>query len=259
MRSLLIFPISLMICAPAFANDWEKFYTALAKVGEYPESSIPPEVVPSSGNLEVDVDAMWRKGFAPIGYSNFSSGNAKTKDAIKLAKKLKARHVILATNLSSSTSASIPLTMPSSTTSHTSGTASAYGSGGYASGSYSGTTTTYGSQTTYFPITVNRYDKFAAYFAEVPRKGIGIKWRDLDATEMARLETRRGTVVQSVRDGSPSYHADILPGDIILRVNGEPFDPEKWWPAVAEGKMLLSVDRSGKSREIEVTVPEEWR
>ena len=203
MRTMLLFAAALAASAPASANNWEKFYTPIAQEGDYPESSTPPEQIQSSGNLEADLEAMFRKGFAPIGYSHFNSPNVKTKDALRLAKKLKAKHLIIITDLTSSSTVNVPLTTPSSSTAYTSGTASAYGSGGYASGTYSGTTTTYGTSTSWIPVAVNRFDKFAAYFAEVPKEGLGVQSRNLDDSEVARLETRRALAVQYVRDGSP--------------------------------------------------------
>jgi hypothetical protein len=249
----------VLVSTPLAANDWEKFYTPLIPQGEYEPSLAEPVIVQSSGNWDSDFDAMWRKGFTAIGYSNFNSSNAKTKDALKLAKKLKAHHVIVATALVSSNSTSIPITTPTSNTAYSSGTASAYGAGGSVTGSYSGTTTTYGSSTTYIPITVNRFDKAAVYFTVVPKKGVGIQWRDLSDAETARLETRRARAILSVRDGSPGYNADLLPGDIILKLNGQVFDEASWWPAVANGSMTLSIDRNGRPREITVSIPPEWR
>ena len=246
------------IASNAHANDWEKFYRPLMAVTPAPLSQ-PPEVVPSSGNADADVERMWRNGFAPIGFSSFNSNNAKTGDAMRFAKKISARYVVLATRLASSTSSAIPMTTPTTTTSVTNGSVSAQGTGGYASGTYNGTTTTYGSQTSYIPITINRFDKLAVYFAEAPKAGLGVMGRDLTPQEIATLETRRALPVRFVRDGSPAYVSDLLPGDIIIRVDGKPFDKATLDESIEGRKPFpVTIYRGGNLRVLTITIPADW-
>jgi len=134
------------------------------------------------------------------------------------------------------------------------------GTGGYASGTFNGTSTTFGSQTTMLPFTINTFSKFAVYFAEVPRKGAGLFVRPVNNEEMLALETRHALVVRWVRDGSPGYTADIFPGDIILSVNGRPADSAVWQEEQAKSPELqLELLRIGSKREIAVVIPPEWR
>lgn len=251
--------ILLAASSAAQANDWEKFFTPI-NVSQSTPSEVAPEIIPSTGDFDRDVGGMWRRGFTPIGYTSFTSGNDKTKDAQRFAKKLQARYVIVRTDLESSRSASIPITTPTTQTSFTQGTANAYGSGGHAFGTYSGTTTTYGSQTNFFPVVINRFSKLAVYFREVPKTGLGILHRELTPQEIAALETRRAIPVQFVRDGSPAYQADILPGDIITHFNGQPADAIVL-DAALRGTQPIRVRlmRNGSPRELEVVVPPEWR
>lgn len=210
------------------ANDWEKFFTPIpAAVAPIP-SSIAPQVVASTGTFEGDIETMWKKGFVSLGYSHFNSPNSKTKDAERLAKKLKAKFLVVGTDLVSSSTASVPLTLPNTTTSSTNGRVSVIGSSGVTSGTYSGTTTNYGTTTTDIPMTVNRFDKFAMYFAEMLKFGTGIFGRELSAEEVAKYETQRAFAIRFVRDGSPAYLADLLPGGIVTHVNGNPADDSNW-------------------------------
>lgn len=258
MRKILIAALALG-AQPAWANDWEKFFTAVPQEGTI-DATVAPEVLPSTGDIDKDVEGMFRRGYVAVGYTSFNASNDKTRDGERLAAKLHARYMIVGTKLTSSQSAVMPLTLPNTTTSYTSGTASAYGSGGYAQGTYSGTTTTYGTQTTFIPYRINRFDKTAIYFKEIPRKGVGLKIRDLTNQEMAALGTRHAVFVQFVRDGSPAYNADIFPGDIILQVNGAPFDPSHWRQAVNGAQpMHVKVVRNGAPKDIDVTVPPEWQ
>lgn len=250
--------LSLSVTQSAAANDWEKFFTPLKSTTSLP-STAEPEIIPSTGDFDQDIGGMWRRGFAPIGYTSFSTGNDKTKDAQRFAKKLQARYVIVRTNLASSSTASMPITTPTTQTSYTNGTANAYGSGGYASGTYSGTTTTYGSQTSYIPIQINRFNKLAVYFQEVPKTGLGIYYRELTAHEIASLESRRAIPVQFVRDGSPAYLADILPGDIVTHLNGQPADSQAVDTAVRGPQPIrVRLIRNGTPRELAITVPADW-
>ena len=260
MRAICGILTLLTFALPAQANDWEKFYTPLGTTEQLIPSNVPPETVPSMGDLDRDVDAMWRRGYTLIGYSYFNTGNSKTQDASRFAAKLKARYLIVGTQLISSHTSSIPFTSPTTNTTYNNGTVNAYGSGGSAHGTYSGTSTTTGSQTTYIPITVNRFNKLAAYFMEVPKYGAGIIPRELTPEETQLVETRRAFAVRFVRDRSPAYNADLLPGDIIMTVNDQPADEANWQVAIRSGIPLkLKLIRHGQIKSLELTIPEDWR
>lgn len=257
---LLITTVALIAATGAYANDWQKFYTPVQSALFLAAATVPPEVVPTAGDIESDVRQMWRRGFGAVGYSSFNSPNSKVSDAVKWAGKLKARYVVVATQLSSSTTASIPITVPTSTTSVTNGQATAYGSGGYASGNYSGTTTTYGSQTSYIPFTVNRFNKMAVYFAAVEQKGSGALVRELNQQEVTQYETQRGFVIRAIRDGSPAYASNLLPGDVVLHVNGQPADMTNWQAAIrSKEPITIQLIRNGQDRELLLNIPTDWR
>lgn len=260
MRTVIAFAILLASAGQAHASDWEKFYTAATGVRGAIDATTDPEQLPSQGSVDADMNAMWRKGFAAIGITYFNASNSKTKDGLKLAKKLKARYMVVSVQYTGTNTASIPITIPTTNTTYSSGTASAYGSGGYASGNYSGTSTTYGSATTNVPFNVNRYDKLGIFFKEMPKRGIGIMFRELTPEEVARLETRRAIVVGYIRDNSPAFMADMLPGDIITSVNGEPADEETWRRAmIGTAVAKISFVRKGATRELTIPIPPEWR
>jgi len=250
----------LVIGSTSRANAWEDAFQRWPGSETLIPSTVDPEVMPMSADPEQDMERMWRMGYAPYGYSAFESGNGKTSDAVKFARKLKARYVFINAAVTSSQTSSIPIRTPNSTTSITTGTANVMGSGGMATGNYSGTTTTYGTQTTYIPVTVERFGKIAAYFGEVPKYGAGIMPRELTQEEVSRLETRRAFAVRFVRDGSPAYYADILPGDLITQVNGQPYDISAWREATKSDRPFsIHIIRNGQPRDITLTIPVEWR
>lgn len=263
MRSVFIAAIgaaAIFSSNPAHANAWEKNYRQLPIAPLGTPWTGEPERISPTGDADADMEAMWRKGFAAIGFTSFKSNNSKTTDAIRLGKKLKARYVMIMTGLVSSRTGAIPWTTPTTQTTFTNGSATVYGNGGTATAQYSGTSTTTGSQTTMIPFTINTYDKIAVYYQEMPRTGTGIYPRDLSNDEMRALGTRKGFVVQFVRDGSPAYQADLFPGDIVTHLNGKPFDYSDLVPALAgDAPLKLSVMRNGQMKQIEMIVPPEWR
>lgn len=79
---------------------------------------------------------------------------------------------------------------------------------------------TYGSKTTYIPMTVNRYDYGAVYL--IKQKFIlGVHWRPLESQERQLLQSNSGLYVDAVANGTPAFDSDILPGDIIESLNGQ--------------------------------------
>ena len=116
----------------------------------------------------------------------------------------------------------MPITTPTTSTTYNSRTVSAYGSGGYANGMYSGTSTTYDTQTTYIPYSVDRYEQAALFFKPLARIGLGVKLGLLSDADKQRLQSNKGMLVEAVRKGSPAFAADILPGDIVISIGGKP-------------------------------------
>ena len=96
---------------------------------------------------------MFENGYALIGYSDFYGRKIDDSQAIEQGKKVKASIVIVYSKFKDTISGATPLILPDTKTSTTNVTASAFGSGGYATGYGSGTTTTYGTQTMYMPYT----------------------------------------------------------------------------------------------------------
>jgi C-terminal processing protease CtpA/Prc len=163
---------------------------------------------------------MWSRGFRPIGFASFNGPAAGPAAALAAAKKVGAQYVVVARQFTNTVSGAIPLTTPTATTSYSQGTANIYGSGGSAYGTYNGTTTTYGSQTTYIPYSVAHYDQMAVFFAPMPRHGLGVMMANVPDTMAQQLGSAKGALVNAVRRDSPAFRADILPGDVIISVNG---------------------------------------
>ncbi|MCK9388228.1 MAG: PDZ domain-containing protein [Sulfuritalea sp.] len=211
------------------ASGYKQFYRpaqgaspeliASLRVAPPPASPVVERATPSDGKAILDAYA--KRGYVMIGNSMFNSGRPESEtSAILQAKDVGADLVlILDPRYTGSVTSSIPITTPTSSTSYSTGTATAYGPGGPVTAYGSGTTTTYGSTTNYVPITINRSDYGAVYFVK-QRFGLGAFGRDLTDNERQELQTNKGAVVRLVVDGTPAFNADILVGDIITSIDG---------------------------------------
>ncbi|HVC28129.1 MAG TPA: hypothetical protein VNF48_01115 [Gammaproteobacteria bacterium] len=238
MKSLIQLVVLLTIVLGGCANPYVKFYQS--NLGGRPASTLPsympcdgPPIIYSSSNAKADVLELERQGYNPIGYSSFE-GAAKyiTKDNILAeANALGACKVLAVSQYSRTVSGAMPLTVPNNSTSYSSGTATAYGSGGYATAYGSGTTTTYGTQTVMMPYSVERFNAGAIYF---------FKYASITGTislpvppEISKIIGHNGGLLVKVvvRDG-PAYKADIMEGDVLWSFGGKEVDEQNIMPVL---------------------------
>jgi len=104
--------------------------------------------------------------------------------------------------------------------------ANAWGSGGYAygNGNYNGTatTTTPGTYSTQaMPVTVHTYQYQAAFFRKHKPLLFGVLGRPTTEDIRKKLEINTGLIAELIETGSPAFHANILEGDVLLKMNGE--------------------------------------
>lgn len=244
-------------------SGWKQFYieieppeaVASTRVSPPPES---PEVV-LSDNMEDSLRQFIRKGLLPVGYSTFTSGGSETRlGAAAQGRAVGADSVLVARpRYLSSNTTSVPITLPTTSTSQTTSNRSASGSGGTATVQGNSTTTTYGSTTRYVPITVNRFEYSAIYF--VKRKlTFGAVYRETTDEERRQIGSNRGVVVTGVVDGGAAYAADILPEDLIVDVDSLPVAGVAGMSALLEvnkGKVVtMSLLRRGGDKLITKTV-----
>jgi len=225
------------------ANGYQEYYkpTTGATAERIRETRLaPPPVLPvveraAKGDPAL-VNAYLKRGYVPIGHSAFSSGRSVSENnAIEQAKAVGADLVLVFDpKFVSSTTTNIPITTPTATTSYTTGTATVYGARGATTAIGNATTTTYGSTTNYVPITVNRSDYGAIYFVK-QRFILGVFTRDLSDDERLALQSNKGVVISTVVDGSPAFEADLLVGDIITSIDGQPVSTVASFNTVSRG------------------------
>ena len=214
-------------CAATNTNGYREFY--MPKPGVTPETIAATRAAPPTGSPRVarvghyDESVYARQGYELIGYSSFSIGyNQSEKDAIDQAIKVGADLVVILSPEYQGVrdNKNLAVTTPTETTAHTSSTATAYGSRWPVNG-------------------LRRFDDDDLRHQNGVRANDGrplpIQCRllcqealpsrstiqDLTDSERQQMQTNRGAYVVSVVDGSPAYEIDILPGDVIVAMNGQ--------------------------------------
>jgi hypothetical protein len=212
------------------ASGYSQFYRPVDRAST--EQLAQRRAAPAPKDPGVDclnqlTDEVWtayaRQGYVAIGQSAFNSGRAEpVSDAVAQARKVGADLVIVIDpRYTGSTTTSIPITVPTAATSYTTANATAYGSGGTVNAYGNSTTTTYGTQTTYVPMTVHRSDYGAVYLVKL-KYGFGAQWNDLTDVQRQKLKSNHGAVLTLIVNDTPAFRADFLPGDIVVAVNDVP-------------------------------------
>lgn len=222
MKMLIL--ITSMFFLTACANPYSKFYQGTRDARTL-TAYVPTEtevLIYSTNDFDKDTDNLARKGYLPIGQSSFQAGsNSVSESQIReQATKIGAHVVLIASRYSHSVSGAIPLTLPNTTTSYTSGSATAYGNGGMISAYGRSTTTTYGTQTKLIPYSVDRSEFGARYFAKAQSR-LGIIFEPINNEIRKRIQSNAGVSVRLVVEGSSAFDADVLPGDIIITVGND--------------------------------------
>jgi hypothetical protein len=252
--------LAIAVLLAGCANGYEKFYQPVPppSMGFAPFTG-DPQLTYASAPLRETVLQMFRAGYGLTGVSDFTGPAQNPAGAVAQAKKVGAAVIVISQRYQNTVSGAIPITTPTSTTSYTSGTANIYGTAGMASGNYSGTTTTYGSQTNYIPYSIDRYEQAALYFAPIPRRGPGIIVYQLTDTQRQQLGTNQALQIGGVRDGSPAFLADVLPGDYLFSIDGVPtYDARSLGQVFAQAAghgAKLELMRSGQRMTKVINVP----
>jgi len=243
----------------ACASGYQQFYKPYVDAKALPDVQLlAPDEEPKiygSNDLQRDVKIAKSKGFRPIGASSFNGEMESEAAVVQQAKRVGALFVLVNSKYTETRTITTPLFVPNNQTTYTSG--SVYGA--YGSANYSGSSTTYGS--TIVPMTTNqqRYDQTAVYFVKSTRKPrFGVSPIDLPDELRVKLERNTGAVIDIVFEGSPAFLANVLPGDVLIEVNGTSVINAKHagelMQSVAPGvdKCTFKVHRNGVERIIEL-------
>jgi len=224
-RVLLVFGV---IFLTGCQSGYEKFYNdESAYILDFLEPfdpSLPAQIYQSSGDFGADELHMFENGYVRIGSASFNGRLENESALLEQAAAVGAQAVVVSQEFSDRITSSIPITTTSPVTTYSSGSVSSYGYGGSSYGTYSGTSTTYVPKTTYVQIAVDRYDQSALFFAERKPSCLGFLVGDISTTERQKIGTNAGVKIAVVRKGAPVYVADVVPGDILLEIDGKRID-----------------------------------
>ncbi|WP_267222554.1 PDZ domain-containing protein [Dyella silvae] len=264
MKWLLV--IAAALCMAGCTNGYEKFYrpnpaASSAVVAAHRASPPPAQPILDHTGLVGDalVKAYGAQGYVVLGYSSFNAGGSQSDaGALAQGRAVGADLVVIANPAYTGTqSAVIPVVTPTSSTSYSSGTATAYGTGGSATAFDNSTTTTYGTQTNYIPMHVDRYDFLAVYLVKFKVR-LGAQVVDLSPEQRQELQSNHGVAVVGVVNGSPAFDADILVGDLIITMDGRPIGGSADYAALLDQKagrrVALTINRHGSIFAKEVTL-----
>jgi membrane-associated protease RseP (regulator of RpoE activity) len=232
------------------ANGYAKFYTpnasitaddiAARRLAPAPDD---PELV-HGDDPKVDVPAAQADGYLIVGASSFHGPQASDANAVAQAKVVGADRVLVFGKYMGTSQSVVPITTPTTQTSFTTGSANVFGSGGMATAFGSATTTSYGTQTNYIPVSIDRYDYLAVYLVKV-RYLLGANFRNLTNEEAQAAGTVNGVTIVNVVHGSPAADVGLLPGDSIIIADGK---------AVIDGKQLNEFLMGRQGRSISFTI-----
>ena len=253
----------LMLGLAACANPFVQFYQDRTDGTDLTKSSVV--VLPTGepkmfrgADQEADYQRMLEDGYNLVGFSSFNGADVNVDDALTQAKAVHAEIVLIYSKHTGTRSGMLPLTLPDIQTSTTMLSGSTYGSSGYGSFSGSANTTTYGTQTTYIPYSVNRHDYFASYWIKMKPPLFGIHARDLTPELRQKIGSNKGVYVFAVIRNSPAWSADILKDDIIAKISSaEIIDKPTFHKTIRENagkKVTVEILRNGQRIVKEVTL-----
>jgi hypothetical protein len=250
-----------VLCTGCATNGYKQFYQELPRAKDVLGNRVAPAPaepkVERLGGQYSDYEQRFaRAGYIVIGHSSFNGAEESDRNAIAQGRAVAADIVvILSPKFTETRTASIPITTPTTQTSYTNANATAYGGGQTVNAYGNSTTTTYGTQTNYIPVTTHRYDQTAVYL--VKRKfSFGAYFDALTDSERAQLGSNKGVRIMGVVDSSPAFDADLLVDDIVLAINGRGVaGPEAMNDLIDEFKgqrIELSLLRGGQPKTLQV-------
>lgn len=226
---------SLCGCA---SNPFKQFYSD--KTANVAPAVLSKRLMPYSGATQVfttpdhqrDGQVLMQRGYLVIGESAFEGAVSVTEAQIKDQAKIVGADIVLwSSSYQGASQAAVPFVQyqpGANSTTYSSGTvnANAYGTGGSAHGTatYSGysTTTSPGTfSTTIVPITVHRYAHGATFWRKARPPVFGVFPESLPEDMRHRLQRNTGAIIKLVGDDTPAFRANILAGDIVIRIGDE--------------------------------------
>lgn len=261
MRSLIVLLVLSILLAACATNEYQKFYNSYTDANSLQDVKLLHEgqepSIYSSNNLKRDVKVLVSKGYLPIGQSSFNGELQGKEEVIAQARRVGAVVVLVKSKYTNTQTNTTPLFLPNNSTTYNSG--SVYGYGG--SASYSGSSTTYGTTVVPLRSQQRRYDQAAVYFVKSTKKlKYGIHLADLTPEIRSSIQRNTGALVDIVMQDSPAFYANLLAGDILIRIDGNEVRNARQAGKLLQdsdplnGESKLTILRNGQKKVISVNI-----
>lgn len=251
--------IAILLCVTLLggcaSNGYREFYhelpgaqDALANRANPPPEE--PKIDRLAGRFQDVASQYLRAGYVPIGYSSYNGPSGDEDEALDQGQEVGADIVVLMSpRFTETVRSSIPIVTPTSQTTYTNSNATVYGSGGSANIYGNSTSTTYGTRTTYVPVTTQRFDFEAVYLVK-RRYSFGAQFDALTDEDRIRLQSNKGVRIVQVVNDTPAFEADILVGDIVLAVNDRSVSSPETFREILQNisgqRLALKIIRNGE-------------
>ncbi len=199
-------------------NIVEKYYSGMsiqesnAKFGNNKNET--PMLVKITNGEEIYKIAA--NNYEVIGESNFNTSGVSEDKMLSFGKKINAEIITYFYQYTHTVDSTYTVTTPNFSTTNTT-VSNSYGN---ILGYIDSNTTSYSTQ--YIPYSTRMYDYHIAFWRKYPIKPrLGLKIANLTQQEQAKIQSYKGVCVIVVINDSPAYKNDILPYDIITKINNK--------------------------------------
>ena len=218
--SILFLILVKLFLTGCVKNGYVEFYkpTKEVKTGETFQPNPNLEIYGSSReNFDADIHETFKRNYWMIGSASFWASYDRAHDVKEAAMKKGADLVLYSETYRNTSTANTSLSVPDTQTSYHSG--NVYTPNTY--GSYSGTTTTYGTKEIPISITHHYYDFEAYFFKKKDRKPkIGIGYDNCNEKKRRELGKNQCVFVTIVYYDTSAFRQNLMEGDIITKLNG---------------------------------------
>ena len=178
-----------------------------------------------SNDIQNDNWGLFERGYIMVGYSKFDGPETDNYYVQAQARSIGADVVLVQNKFTKSLTETVAVTQwgPSQTT-DTNETTNVTGPRGgvHTVNTESEVTTSESPETVYVPQQVDYYEHSATYWRKMNTPIFGAAVQDLTDALKQQLETNQGLTVRAIVIDSPAFKADLLKGDILLTMNGQP-------------------------------------
>jgi hypothetical protein len=163
---LLMFSAALCGCAAnPYRESYQPFSLSADQRGRIIAPTQEPQLIPLDADATTTTARLFAQGYVPVGLVSFVGPRVRSADVIAQAKSVGAAVIAVSSQYRDTVIRKIALTVPHDATSYNTGAANTYATGGSGPGRYIGRSGSHGTQTTYIPYSIDRYDQRAIFFA----------------------------------------------------------------------------------------------